>query len=91
MAAAKEEPDLIHDKDEDDNVEAANPLDDKSSKLTSKFLDVIDLSCCEFCGGPVKKKRHCSPLKRFCSKSCSKNFKKPKVNECGCQSVVVCL
>lgn len=49
--------------------------DDKPVKF-GKIVDPHVLGCCEFCGGPVKRRRYCSPLKRFCSKGCSRSSRK---------------
>ncbi|XP_022780251.1 uncharacterized protein LOC111321587 isoform X1 [Stylophora pistillata] len=49
--------------------------DDKPVKF-GKIVDPHVLGCCEFCGGPVKRRRYCSPVKRFCSKGCSRSSRK---------------
>ena len=55
--------------------------DDKPVKF-GKIVDPHVLGCCEFCGGPVKRRRHCSPLKRFCSKGCSRSSRKANLKVC---------
>lgn len=55
-----------------------NDLQDQDEKPV-KFGKIIDphvLGCCEYCGGPVKRRRFCSPLKRFCSKGCSRSSRR---------------
>lgn len=55
--------------------------DDKPVKF-GKIVDPHVLGCCEFCGGPVKRRRFCSPLKRFCSKGCSRSSRKANLKVC---------
>lgn len=62
----------------EDKVEDNPHLQDQEEKHI-KFGKIIDphvLGCCEYCGGPVKRKRFCSPLKRFCSKGCSRSSRR---------------
>ena len=60
------------------------PSEDKGEEATEgdkpvrfgKIADAHELGCCEFCGGPVKRRRVHSALKRFCSKDCSRTSMK---------------
>ena len=54
--------------------------EDKPVKF-GKICDPQALGCCEFCGGPVKRRRFCSPVKKFCSKGCSRSARKAKVGK----------
>ena len=68
----------------EDKVAEDNYLQDQDEKPV-KFGKIIDphvLGCCEFCGGPVKRRRFCSPLKRFCSKGCSRSSRKANLKVC---------
>lgn len=68
----------VEDKAED------NYLQDEDEKPV-KFGKIVDphvLGCCEFCGGPVKRRRFCSPLKRFCSKGCSRSSRRANLKVC---------
>lgn len=61
-----------------------NYLQDEDEKPV-KFGKIVDphvLGCCEFCGGPVKRRRFCSPLKRFCSKGCSRSSRRASLKVC---------
>ena len=61
-----------------------NDLQDQDEKPV-KFGKIIDphvLGCCEYCGGPVKRRRFCSPLKRFCSKGCSRSSRRANLKVC---------
>lgn len=67
----------------EDKVED-NYLQDEDEKPV-KFGKIVDphvLGCCEFCGGPVKRRRFCSPLKRFCSKGCSRSSRRANLKVC---------
>lgn len=64
----------------DDKIESTSAQDEEEKPVKfGKIGDPHALGCCEFCGGPVKRRRFCSPLKRFCSKSCSRSSRKAKV------------
>ena len=65
----------------DDKIETNGQNTDEEEKPVKfgKIADPHVLGCCEFCGGPVKRRRFCSPLKRFCSKGCSRSSRKAKV------------
>lgn len=54
--------------------------EDKPVKF-GKICDPQALGCCEFCGGPVKRRRFCSPVKKFCSKGCARSARKAKKKE----------
>ena len=54
--------------------------EDKPVKF-GKICDPQALGCCEFCGGPVKRRRFCSPVKKFCSKGCARSARKAKVGK----------
>ena len=54
--------------------------EDKPAKF-GKICDPQALGCCEFCGGPVKRRRFCSPVKKFCSKGCARSARKAKVGK----------
>ena len=66
------------DKAEQNSQEEEEEEEEKPVKF-GKIVDPHVLGCCEFCGGPVKRRRFCSPLKRFCSKGCSRSSRKAKV------------
>lgn len=70
----------------DETVEsnAQNTDEEEKPVKFGKISDPHVLGCCEFCGGPVKRRRFCSPLKRFCSKGCSRSSRKAKVNANSC-------
>ena len=75
----------VEDKAED------NYLHDEDEKPV-KFGKIVDphvLGCCEFCGGPVKRRRFCSPLKRFCSKGCSRSSRKANLKVCDLKCFLV--
>ena len=66
------------DKAEQNSQEEEEEEEEKPVKF-GKIVDPHVLGCCEFCGGPVKRRKFCSPLKRFCSKGCSRSSRKAKV------------
>ena len=70
----KEESSCAHSEDRD-----TGDTSDREKPCSSSRLEISELGCCEYCGGPVKKRRLCSPLKRFCSKACARSLKRPKV------------
>ena len=63
----------------DDKTETNEQEEEEKPVKFGKIADPHVLGCCEFCGGPVKRRRFCSPLKRFCSKGCSRSSRKAKV------------
>ena len=66
-----------------ERVELTNVQNIDEEEKPVKFGKICDpqtLGCCEFCGGPVKRRRFCSPLKKFCSKGCSRSSRKAKVH-----------
>ena len=63
----------------DDKTESNEQEEEDKPVKFGKIVDPHVLGCCEFCGGPVKRRRFCSPLKRFCSKGCSRSSRKAKV------------
>lgn len=67
-----------------ERVELTNVQNIDEEEKPVKFGKICDpqtLGCCEFCGGPVKRRRFCSPLKKFCSKGCSRSSRKAKKKE----------
>lgn len=65
----------------DDKTESNEQDEEDKPVKFGKIVDPHVLGCCEFCGGPVKRRRFCSPLKRFCSKGCSRSSRKAKKKE----------
>lgn len=64
-----------------DEMKDGPDVDGEQKLIRARPVNTTELGCCEYCGGPVKKRRISSPLKKFCSKACARNFRKAKVKK----------
>jgi len=49
-------------------------------QINTTISSAAEVACCEYCGGPVRKRKVGSLLKKFCSKVCARSCKRMKVN-----------
>ncbi|XP_048575342.1 uncharacterized protein LOC116616629 isoform X2 [Nematostella vectensis] len=81
--SSRDDSGMVEDVESKDNEDGTEGKTDDQKPIRMRVLNMSDLGCCEYCGGPVKKRKLASPLRRFCSKVCAKAFKRPKKRDDG--------